>query len=416
MARPKRRRGARGLGSVFQRESGIWVAELNLGRDPATGKRLRRTFYGPTQAAAIAKRNKFVADLDEGLVNAARPARRYTVGQWLDYWLEHIIKPGREPTTYELYEMILRIHIKPYLGRLSLKALEVEQVEAWRDELARRGVGLRTRQMALTRLRTALNVALLRRQQTGLRFNAAALVEMPRSHGSITKKARLDDARRLIDAARGQRLEAFITVGLSLGLRRGEIAGLYWEDVDLDARTITIRRRVSRIGHRATGLAKGALIVREGTKMHPDAPPDTVAIPDVMLRALKQHRQRQIEERLHAGNQWKGPEPTQDGRPAGIVFTSEVGTVLEPRNVFRWFEGVRERAGLDDKTFHQLRHDCASLLLAQGVPIYAVSQILRHSSPAITARFYAHLTPELQRDAATRMDQLLGPLISSESV
>jgi integrase len=163
-----------------------------------------------------------------------------------------------------------------------------------------------------------------------------------------------------------------------------------------------VRRRVSRV--------KGQLLVREGVKMDPDRH-DTVAVPDMLVTALKQHRQRQLEERLRIGPRWRGPEPTIDGKPAGYVFTSEIGTVLEPRNLYRAFDGIRQAAGQGDKTFHQLRHDCASLLLAQGVPMYAVSQILRHRNPSITARFYAHLTPELQRDAADRMDKLLQPLL-----
>jgi integrase len=265
-----------------------------------------------------------------------------------------------------------------------------------------RGVGLRMRQVALARLRTALNFGLQRRQQTGLRYNAAALASMPTGKKTKVPPPNLDDARALLAAARGDRLEAVVTVGLALGLRRGEVLGLKWEDVDLDARMVRVHRRVSRV--------PGALLVREGRKMDPDAS-DAAAIPDMLVDALRAHRGRQLEERLRAGPRWKGPEPTVDGKPAGFVFTSMVGTVLEPRNVYRSFETMRHTAGLDDKTFHQLRHDCASLLLAQGVSMYAVSQIMRHSSPAITARFYAHLTPELQREAAQAIDDVLSPLM-----
>lgn len=406
MARAKRGRQAHGMGSVFQRKDGLWAAVVDLGRDPLTGKRVRRSFAAKSQAAAIEKRSQFAADLDDGAARA-KPvhAPAYTVATWLDYWLENIVQPDREPTTYDSYEVLVRLHLKPLIGAISLKALEVEHVEGWLRELRKRNVGLRTRQVALSRLRTALNVALRRRQQTGLRFNPATLVEMPRGAKPRVEAPNLEHAKALLDAARGDRLETFVTVGLALGLRRGEAAGLKWEDVDLDARVITVRRRVSRV--------KGALVVREGTKMNPDGAAHAVALPDMMVQALRQHRTRQLEERMRAGPRWKGPEPTINGKPAGYVFTSVVGTVLEPRNVYRSFESMRHRAGLDEKTFHQLRHDCASLLLAQGVPMYVVSQILRHSSPTITARFYAHMTPELQREAADQMDKLLGPLVST---
>ncbi len=148
--------------------------------------------------------------------------------------------------------------------------------------------------------------------------------------------------------------------------------------------------------------------------MDPDAV-ETVAIPEMLVGVLKAHRSRQLLERLHAGPRWKGPEPTVDGKPAGFVFTSLVGTVLEPRNVYRTFEAMRARAGLDHKTFHQLRRDCASLLLGQGSPYVRGQPDPAHSSPTITARFYAHLTPELQREAAARIDEVLGGLVPTSA-
>lgn len=397
-------RRAHGEGSVYERSvDGRWVATLPIERQ--NGKRSVRSFYGKTQREAMAARKKFVEDLQDGTASAkpGRAPKPLTVAEWLDHWLEQVVLPEREPTTYGLYEVSVRLHLKPYVGGIPLRELETEHVQRMMAELRKRDVGLRTRQVALARLRTALNVALKRRRETGLRYNPAALVEMPRGKRRTVPPPNMEHARALLDAARGDRLEALITVGLALGLRRGEATGLRWEDVDLEVRTITVRRRVSRV--------KGALLVREGTKMNPDSPAHTVALPELMVHTLRAHRQRQLLERVRVGPRWKGPEPTIDGKPAGFVFTSMVGTVLEPRNVFRSFETMRHRAGLDDKTFHQLRHDCASLLLAQGVPMYAVSQILRHSSPTITARFYAHLTPELQREAAAQMDLVLGPLL-----
>lgn len=404
------RRGARGEGSCYQREQdGRWVATLPLGYD-GFGRRIRKAFYGTTQKEALAGRKQFARDLEEGLVptSTAKTPKAHTVASWLDYWLTSVVQAEREPTTYESYETTIRLHIKPHIGAIALKDLTVDHLEHWLKILKARDVGLRTRQVAVTRLRTALNFGLRRRQQTGMRYNAATLVAMPSDKSEGKRRAKvpppnLDHARALLDAARGNRLEAIITVGLALGLRRGEVIGLRWEDIDMDARIMKIRRRVSRV--------KGRLLVREGVKMGEDEE-GAVALPDLLIHALAQHRTRQLLERMKAGPRWKGPEPSADGKPSGFVFTSMVGTVLEPRNVYRTFEDIRHRAGFDDKTFHQLRHDCASLLLGQGIPMYAVSQILRHSSPTITARFYAHLTPELHREAADKMDGLLGLLVN----
>jgi hypothetical protein len=171
-----RRRAVRGVGSVFQRANGVWVAELELGADRMTGRRVRRTFYGKTQREALEKRSAFVRDHEDGLVSA-KPGRAqfHTLGEWLDYWLEGKVRDECEPTTYMLYDVAIRLHIKPGLGAVALRELEVDQVEAWLRSMKARGVGLRMRQVALARLRTALNFGLQRRQQTGLRYNAAAL-------------------------------------------------------------------------------------------------------------------------------------------------------------------------------------------------------------------------------------------------
>lgn len=387
-------RGAQGLGSIHKRASdGLWCAVAQLGRDPTTGKRQRRSFYARTQKEALAKRKKFLRDLEDGLVSAAATKRKgYTVATWLDYWLANVIAPEREPTTLDGYTQTINKHVKPYIGGILLPALSPEHVEAWLKALRERTprpVGLRTRQLALQRLRTALTEALRRREQTGVRFNAATPVRMPRGPTRSVPPPNLEDARALLAAARGQRLEAFVIVILALGLRRGEALGLRWEDIDLDGRQVRIRRRVSYV----SGLG---VIVRSGTKMHPDQE-WTVPMPMLAVEALRAHRARQARDRL----------------PTGYVFTTAAGGLLGPRSAEQFFARVRTIAGQEEKTLHQLRHDCASLLLAQGVPLWAVSQILRHKTPAVTAQYYAHLTAEVHMDAADRMDDVLRPLLRS---
>ena len=181
-------------------------------------------------------------------------------------------------------------------------------------------------------------------------------------------------------------------------MRRGEVLGLHWEDVDLDARTLTVRRRVNRVGK---GLG---LIVRDGAKS--DSGVRTVVLPQLVVQALRAHRSHQLEDRRVAGTSWKGPDYA-DGKATGFIFTSEIGTVLEPRKVDSYFDSVRERAGLDSHTFHGLRHDFAGLLLAAGVPGRVVMEMMGHADYAITANIYQHVPDELQRLAADHLDAML---------
>lgn len=156
-------------------------------------------------------------------------AKRQTVGGWLDYGIEEIIKPEREATTYAAYETFSRLHIKPYLGQIALDKLQPEELERWLRELDRRGVGVRTRQCCLSRLRTALTLALRRGYVVR---NVAELVDPPASIRKKHQAPKMDDLKRLLDATREDRLHAMILVALGLGLRRGEVLGLKWEDID----------------------------------------------------------------------------------------------------------------------------------------------------------------------------------------
>jgi integrase len=195
---------------------------------------------------------------------------------------------------------------------------------------------------------------------------------------------------------RGDRLEALVILALATGLRRGELLGLRWEDVDLHQRRLRVHARVNRTRH-------AGLLVRPGAKTQ--AGQRSMVLPDIAGRALLAHRQRQLDNWALAGARWKGPE-YPDGKSSGPVFTSTVGTILEPRNVYRYFDRVRGKADLGSHTFHGLRHDFASLLLAGGTPQWIVMEMMGHSNYSMTTR-YQHVPDALQREAAGRLDELL---------
>jgi integrase len=215
----------------------------------------------------------------------------------------------------------------------------------------------------------------------------AKLVDPPRSKHTEIKPWTSDQARAFLDTVKGHRLEAFYSVALALGLRRGEALALRWEDVDLDKGTLIVRGALQRVG--------GKLQLME-TKT--DRSRRTIRLPKIAVAALKAHRVRQLEERLLAGTRWRETE---------MIFTSTIGTLLEPRNINRQFEGLVEKAGLPHIRFHDLRHTCATLLLVQGVPPRVVMDLLGHSKIGVTMDTYSHVLPELQSEAADRMDELL---------
>jgi len=389
----RRRRHPRGggEGTVHQRPDGRWEGRFDLGYQLGTDgrrRRTRRSFYGKTRRSVIEQMEEFRADLKAG-VNIA--VKRVPLREWLQYWLEHVIKPNREPTTYELYEVLVRRHITPQLGDVRLDKLRAEHIERWLEGLTRAGVGLRTRQSALIRLRTALTVAVQRRH---LAVNPAEHVEPPQGSRRTRRPApSLEDARTLLAIFKEEPLlRAFAVLWLGLGLRRGETLGLRWDDVDFDKGDLLVQRRVSRV--RGQGL-----LVREGAKSDEGNRAQPMA--HIVIEALLDRREQQKLDRLRAGMNWKG---TADG----YVFTTTVGTLIEPRNVNRAFAGALKRAGLEHRSPHSLRHDFAGLLLSSGVASRVTQELMRHTRYELTANVYQQPPDELLRLATAQIDRALG--------
>jgi integrase len=203
-----------------------------------------------------------------------------------------------------------------------------------------------------------------------------------------------EEAQSFLKVVKGDRLEALYSVALAVRLRRGEALALRWEeDVDLDKGTITVRNSLQRID--------GKLVLVEPKS---ERGRRTIALPDFAVKALRQHRARQTEERLLAGKRWQ---------QTGYVFTTTIGTAMDGISVTRRFQRILKNAGLPRQRFHDLRHAAASLLLAQGVNPRVVMEILGHSQISLTLNTYSHVIPSLQRDATRRMDGLFGEEVAA---
>lgn len=363
-------------GSIYQRQDGRWVAAVTI---DATGK--RKSFYGTTRKGVAQKLTDALKQQQQGLPVAFE---RQTVAQFLDRWLADEVKPNRQPKTYQSYADTVRVHITPDLGRHQVAKLTPQHVQALLATKQASGLSPRSVAYVPTVLRIALNRAL---KWGVVARNVAALVDPPTVERVEVRPLTPDQARRLLDAAQGDRLEALYTVALALGLRLGEALGLRWEDIDLDARELRVRVALQRID--------GKLQLKEPKTAKSRR---TVTMPTATVAAIRGHRVRQLEERLLAGSRW------QD---SGLVFTSTIGTPLEPSNVLKQFKALLARADLPKQRFHDLRHCCASLLLAQNVPPRVVIDILGHSQIATTMDLYSHVMPAAHRDAADLMDSFL---------
>jgi integrase len=369
-------------GAIIDRTDteGRWEGRISLGWH--NGKRRRRSIYAATHGELLEKMAKARKDLKLGL---PLTSDRETVGSFLARWLEDSARPRIKPRTYERFAELLRLHIAPELASVKLEKLSPGHVQRLLTHKRREGFAAQTVVSIRNLLRAALNQA-LRWGIVGR--NVATLVDVPRIERPPVSTLSADEARRFLEAAKGDRFEAVYTVGLALGLRRGELLGLQWDCVDLDNSRITIVRSLQRIA--------GKLQLTD-TKTPKSR--RTVPLPQYAVRALRAHRTRQLEDRLAAGPEWQ---------ERGLVFTNISGGPVEPVTLRRRFKRLLKAAGLSDARFHDLRHSAASLMLAQGVPLKTIQEILGHSSIAVTSGFYAHLGEQLKREAADAMDRVLG--------
>ena len=382
-------------GSIFQRADGRWCAVVSLGWQ--NGRRARKYVYGATQAEIVERLTVARKAAKDGVLVLDE---RQTVAQYLKHWLQHCARPKVRPSTFRRYSDIVRLHIEPELGPTRLSKLTPQQVQTFlnrkcgsasasRAKVGRptpRGLSPRTVRHCHAVLRVALGQAL---RWGLLTRNVATLVDPPRTTHTEVQPFSPDEARRFLVAVEGNRLEALYTVALACGLRQGEALGLRWQDIDLDAGSLRVCHALQRV--------EGTLTLVEPKTARSRR---TVALPTIVVKALRAHRARQLEERLLAGRRWQ---------EAGFVFTSTIGTPLDARNVQDAFKAVLTSAELRPQRFHDLRHGAASLLLAQGVQPRGVMEILGHSQIGITLNLYSHVMPELLREAADKMDAVLAP-------
>jgi integrase len=362
------------------------------------------------------------------------------LGAWLDYWLNTVQRTQLQPTTFAKYEHQLRLYIKPHpIATKKLLDLKYDDVEAWRDWLAeapslktasRRAVRRTdyagplepksiqdveqlarlagewealtaiTQRDIFARLSTALALAVKRHY---IEFSPCDTVGRP-DVGQIRRKAppRAESIARLLRQIEPEKWGAAVVISLVTGLRKGEVLALKWEDIEWKVQgfpgfgEVFIGRQVQRLG-RGVGL-----LVREAVKS--DASEATRPLPPVVLAALERRRKEQTTEMLRAPKPREGGPSDErfhwrggDVRPGktGFVFTSEVGTVIDPRNFDRWFAAQCSKAHMPKGyTFHKLRHDYASILAKQNVASRVAQDMMRHAQYTTTARIYQHVASD----------------------
>ena len=315
-----------------------------------------------------------------------------TVGEWLDHWMTTVVASRVESdNTVANYSAIVRRHLQPGLGAVPLDGLTPERVDGFLASKAAAGLS----KSYVGRMRTILADALSHAERRRLvRWNAAKQSIMPKCEPTTPRRSfTVAEARMILAAATGERLQALIVTGMLIGLRPGELTGLVWTDLDLDSEPATLSITGSMKRRPDSSLYRGP--VKRST-----AGERTLAIPPTLLAALVAHRLRQGVERRRAGRRWE---------EHGLVFCSEIGSPLDQANVRKVFARVARQAGLDPTGVvpYLLRHSAVSLLLDAGAPIEEVADLLG-DNPQTVYRHYRHRVRPVVTKAAERMERLLG--------
>lgn len=376
------KRRANGEGSIRKRKDGRWEGRYTAGRNPETGKPIYRNVLGKAQAEVKEKLKKAIEE--SGKLNFAMSGQ-YTVGQWMDVWFENCAKIKVRPSSHQTYRGYIDHHIKPYIGDLQLnkltsldlqrlykKLLGNGRVERIESENQPKGLSPKTVRNINQVISSAMDFAI---DQKFILTNPTNGCALPKIEHREMKTLTAEQLASFFQEAKESGVYEMYYIELATGLRRGELLGLKWEDINLEQGVIRVHRQVARINGK---IVEGPLKTKNSYR--------TISIGEDAVGILKQQKEKGHSE---------------------YVFPSPTGGPISPDSVLHMLHRVLERAGLPKVRFHDLRHTFATLALQNGVDVKTVSGMLGHYSAGFTLDTYAHVTTQAQRQAARTMGRLL---------
>ena len=381
------KRRANGEGNIRKRKDGRWEGRYTAGRDPETGKAIYRNVLGKTQAEV---REKLKAAIGEAQGLDVAKTGKYTVGQWMDVWYENYAKIKVRPASHQTYRGYIENHIKPNLGSVPLNKLSSLELQKFYKKLLSRG--------RVTRLeaknqpkglspKTVRNIHQILESAMRLAMEQKLIIKDPTAGCALPKVEKkemktlpAEQLTSFLREAKESGVFELYYLDLATGLRRGELLGLKWTDIDLEKGELQVKRQVARTEGK---IVEAPLKTKNAYR--------TLPLAEDALQVLKQQRKK------------AGSSPW--------VFPSPNGGPISPDSVLHKLHGVLKRAGLPQVRFHDLRHTFATLALQNGVDIKTVSGMLGHYSAGFTLDTYAHVTIQAQRQAADTKGQVLARAI-----
>ena len=396
MPRGKKKSGraAAGDGSIRKKivkkngkEYTYWEARYTNGFDPKTGKQRQHSISGKTQAEVAQKLREVTAEIGQGVF---KEACKLTVGQWLDIWEQDYLV-GVKPRTQEAYRSILKNHLQPELGRIPLESLNAHTIQHFYNALNKKGLCAKS----VRNIHGVLHGAIQKAVLIGyLRTNPSDACTLPRVVKKEIKPLDSNDIREFVEKIQGHRFELLYLVTLFTGLRKGEVLGLAWDHVDFEKGTLLIDQQLQRAKD-SSGKRHYGLVSLKNDRWRRITPAEFV------MDLLRRQRGQQAEWRLRAGPAWEDN---------GLVFTNELGHHLSPYTVYNNYKRLVCLIGRPDARVHDLRHSYAVAAIKSGDDIKTVQGNLGHATASFTLDVYGHVTDQMKRDSAERMQKFIESL------
>jgi integrase len=365
-----------------------WSTVVDLGTDPATGKRRQKRISGHTRKDVERQAAEAIQRAETGFLDS----KRVTVADFFSRWLE-ATAPTLRPSTLRRYRDLARLHLFDTIGRIPLAKLTPGDVQRlYSDRLTRLSP------TSVRHLHNLLHTMLDDAVKWGLIVrNVCDAVDPPRRNRPETQTWNAAEVARVLVTAADDDLEAFWRLALTTGMRRGELLGVKWSDIDLESGSLSVRRSLSR--GESSRLVEGEPKTQAGRRR--------ISLSASVVESLRRHRVRQLEYRLQAGVAYTDH---------GYVFTNETGGYLHPNSVTVRYRKLIERAGVPAIRFHDLRHTSATLMLSEGIHPKIVQERLGHTDIAMTLNLYSHVSPDMQRQAADAIETAILRQITESQV
>lgn len=381
MPRKSNTRAASGAGTIRQRPDGRWEARVTVGINPGTGKAIRRSIYGDTQAAVRKEMTAILREIDRGTYLTPQ---KITVGQWLDEWLDTYAVTKVKPLTYQSYAAVIKNHLKPAFGAVSLQSLRGSHVQKLYNEMLAKGRNAKTVINVSAVLRKSLDVAM---KQGLITSNPCDAAELPKAMRKEIKPLTDAEIPLFLEQIEKHEFRNAYALCLFAGLREGECLGLSWSQVDFEKGRITVSQQLQK-----TKSGHVEYYIADTTK---SGKPRTIEPPAICFDYLRDEKRRQAQNKLKAGELWNNEW--------NLVFANEVGRYIEIETFYRKFKKVVAAIGRPDARVHDLRHTAATVAIASGADIKSVQSLLGHATAAFTLDVYAHTSEAMMKDTAARM-------------